>query len=373
MLFLTEMREWTHVIAHVDLDAFFASVHIKINPFLKNYPVIIGSDPQAGRGRGVVSTCSYEARKFGLHSGMPISTAYRQCPDGIYVCSGREISFANYHKESEKVMAILKDYSPVFQSAGLDEAYLDLTQEWEKYGETPEAIAKEIQTRIQEELSLPISVGVSETKSIAKIASDLHKPNGIAIIANVDIPNKLYTLPVRKIIGVGKKTEQVLTKKGLKTIGDIATTSREKIFLLLGDYGLHLQKVVHGINFRPVGYFRGERKSISSERTFRTDQNDWTVINSKVKEITSKLVNRLNKHHLLTRTVSIKIRFEGYITYTRSSSFTNYLSEESAILRKTTLLLDEFRNSPKKIRLIGVRVSNLKKQGGQTNITQFFA
>ena len=164
-------------------------------------------------------------------------------------------------------MAILKEYSPVFQSAGLDEAYLDITQEWEKYGETPEGIAKDIQTRIEEEVSLPISVGISETKSIAKIASDLNKPHGIAIVSNTDIPNMLHTLSVRKIIGVGKKTEQVLIRKGLKTIGDIALTSREKIFLLLGDYGLHLQKIVHGKNFRPVGYFRGERKSISSERT----------------------------------------------------------------------------------------------------------
>ncbi len=368
---MTVTRVWEHVIAHVDLDAFFASVHIKISPFLKSYPVIIGSDPQAGKGRGVVSTCSYEARKFGLHSGMPISTAYRLCPDGIYVCSGREVSFTNYHSESEKVMAILKHYSPIFQSAGLDEAYLDITNEWTKYGDTPEAIALDIQSRIQKELALPISVGISETKSIAKIASDLNKPNGIAIVPNEKIPEILYSLPVRKIIGVGKKTEQVLIRKGLKTIGDIALTSREKLFLLLGDYGLHLQKVVHGKNFRPVGYFRGERKSISSERTFRTDQNDWNIIDSKVREITKKLVNRLQKYHLLTRTISIKIRFEGYVTYTRSSSFTNYLNAKSVILRKTNSLLEEFRTSPKKVRLIGVRVSNLKKQGGQKELSLF--
>lgn len=364
---------WKHVIAHVDLDAFFASVHLKIHPFLENYPVIIGSDPQAGKGRGVVSTCSYEARKFGLHSGMPISTAYRQCPDGIYICSGREISFTNYHKESKKVMAILKEYSSIFQSAGLDEAYLDLTQVWEKYGDTPKAVAQDIQTRIQNELSLPISVGIAESKSIAKIGSDLNKPNGIAIVSNADIPLKLHALPVRKINGVGKKTEQVLIRKGLTTIGDISNTTREKIFLLLGDYGLHLQKVVHGENYRPVGNFRGERKSISSERTFRTDQNDWKVINTKVKEITSKLVSRLQKYHLLTKTVSIKIRFEGYVTYTRSSSFNNYLNDESAILGKTRYLLDEFRKSQKKVRLIGVRVSSLKKQGGQTVLTQFLS
>ena len=287
---------WNHVIAHVDLDAFFASVHIKHNSFLKGYPIIIGSDPKRGKGRGVISTCSYEARKFGLHSGMPISTAYRKCPDGIYVCSGREIAFQNYHEESQKVMAILKEYPTHFQSAGIDEAYLDLTETWNQYGDTPRDVAEIIQNRIEKELKLPVSIGVGETKSIAKIASDLNKPKGIAIVPNSEIPTKLYSLSVRNIIGVGKKTEQMLIKKGLTTIGDIATTSREKLFLLLGDYGLHLQKITHGLNYKPVGFFRGERKSISSERTFGTDQNDWEVIDSQVKNITKKIVANVMYH-----------------------------------------------------------------------------
>ncbi|MHA2346117.1 MAG: DNA polymerase IV [Candidatus Hodarchaeales archaeon] len=362
---------WEHVIAHVDLDAFFASVHIKHNPFLKGYPVIIGSDPKKGKGRGVVSTCSYEARKFGLHSGMPISTAYRKCKNGVYVCSRREIAFQNYHEESEKVMAILKEYCTDFQGGGIDEAYLDLTDTWIKYGDTPKKIAKIIQERIEEELALPVSIGIGNTKSIAKIASDLNKPKGIAIVPNSEIPNKLYSLPVRKIIGVGKKTEQTLIKKGLTTIGDIATSSREKIFLLFGDYGLYLQKITHGLNYKPVGYFRGERKSISSERTFGTDQNNWEVIETRVKEITEKIVARLRKHDLFTRTVSIKIRFEGYITFTRSFSFNTYLADESIILKRVFLLLEEFRSSTKKVRLIGVRVSSLKKQEGQTALTDF--
>jgi DNA polymerase IV (DinB-like DNA polymerase) len=363
---------WSHVIAHVDLDAFYASVHIKINPFLKEYPVIIGSDPQKGRGRGVVSTCSYEARKFGLHSGMPISTAYKLCPEGVYICSGRRISFTNYHEESGKVMNILKEYTSEFQGAGIDEAYLDLTGVWEEYGETPEAIARHIQQRIHTDLSLPVSIGIAETKSIAKIASDLNKPNGIAIVSNADIPSKLHPLPVRKIIGVGKKSEQSLIKKGIETIGDIATLSREKIYLLLGDYGLHLQKIVHGKNYRPVGYSRGERKSISSERTFHTDQNNWNIIDKQVQDLTSKIVDRLIEYKFLTKTIGIKIRFEGYITYTRSSSFTTHLDDKSSIQKKVSELLDEFRYSPKKVRLIGVKVASLKKQEGQTTLTQFF-
>ena len=363
---------WSHVIAHIDLDAFYASVHVKFNPFLKGYPVIIGSDPKKGKGRGVVSTCSYEARQFGLHSGMPISTAYRKCPNGIYVCSGREISFKNYHEESTQVMDILKEYSPIFQSGGIDEAYIDITDYWQIYGNSPRAIAEDIQKRIQRELSLSVSIGVAESKSIAKIASDLNKPNGIAVVSNQDIPKKLYSLPVRKIIGVGKKTEQVLIKKGIKTIQDIATMPREQIFLLLGDYGLHLQNITHGLNYRPVGFFRGERKSISSERTFGTDQNDWKIIDTQIEDIIDRLVKQLHEYSLLTRTVSIKIRFEGFITYTRSHSFQTHLADRQTIIKTTSMLLDEFRNSSKKVRLIGVRVSSLKKRGGQTYLTDYF-
>ncbi|MHA1512921.1 MAG: Y-family DNA polymerase, partial [Candidatus Hodarchaeales archaeon] len=210
---------WQHTIAHVDLDAFFASVHLKHNPFLKGYPVIIGADPKMGQGRGVVSTCSYEARKFGIHSGMPISTAYRLCPKGVYICSRREISFVNYHEESNQVMNILNEYSSIFQKAGIDEAYLDLSEIWREYGDTPKAIAEHIQSRIEKELSLHVSIGIAETKSIAKIGSDLNKPKGIAIVPNQDIPKLLHHLPVRKIVGVGKKTEERLIRNGIRTIG----------------------------------------------------------------------------------------------------------------------------------------------------------
>jgi len=147
--------------------------------------------------------------------------------------------------------------------------------------------------------------------------------------------------------------------------------TREKIYLLLGDYGLHLQQIVQGKNYRPVGFFQGERKSISSERTFGTDQNDWSIIQSKVNDITKKIVKRLQEHNLLTRTVSIKIRFEGFITYTRSYSFKVHLDDETTIYRTTLLLLKEFRQNSKKVRLIGVRVSALKKKEGQTTLDEF--
>lgn len=367
------MIEWNQVIAHVDFDSFFASVHIKHHPFLKGYPVIIGSDPRNGNGRGVVSTCTYEARAFGIRSGLPISQAFTQCPHGIFICSRNQISFKQYREESEKSKEILQKYSDKFQQAGLDEAYLDLSKNWQEYGSSPKAVAKSIQRKIMKKMSLPISIGVAETKSIAKIASDLNKPYGIAVVHNSELEEKLYHLPVRKIVGVGKKTEQHLQKKGIVTIGDIASMPREKIFLLLGKHGLHLQKIVLGKNIREVGYFRGGRKSISSERTFSEDQEEWEVVSEMVDQIITKLVERLQKSNLLTRTVSIKIRFTGYETFTRSISFQNYTSDKNFIFNKAMHLLQQFVNKKKKVRLIGVRVSSLKSQEGQLELSSFFS
>ena len=363
--------DWNQVIIHVDLDAFFAAVHIKNHPFLQGYPVIIGANPQKGKGRGVVSTCSYEARKFGLHSAMPISQAYKLCPHGVYICSGTPISFSHYHEESDKVMTILRKYSDIFQYAGVDEAYLDVSKVWENYGASPLLIAEAIQTEIQHELSLSVSLGVAETKSIAKIASDLGKPNGITIIHNSELERKLYHLPARKIIGIGKKTEKRLHRKGIITIGDVASLSREKAYLLMGDHGLHLRKVALGKNYRKVGFSFHRRKSIGSERTFGKDQNDWEYIETTIGQIVTKLCGKLEKNSLLARTVAIKIRFQGFITYTRSFSFQNFLSDEKTIFRTAIKLLEEFRTSSKKVRLIGVRVTSLKNNEGQLLLTPF--
>ncbi|MHA2305622.1 MAG: DNA polymerase IV [Candidatus Hodarchaeales archaeon] len=366
------MWESNAVILHVDLDCFFAAVHVKYNPFLEGFPVIIGSDPKLGKGRGVISTCSYEARDYGLHSAMPISKAYNLCPDGIYICSGREVSFEKYHEESEKVMSILKRYTVKFQQAGIDEAYLDVTNYWKQYGASPDILAQKIRDEVREDLSLPVSIGIAETKSIAKIASDLNKPNGISIVHNSMLEEKIFPLPMRKIVGVGKKTELYLNKLNIKTIGDIGTMSRERAYSLLGDHGLFLRKVALGKNYREVGYSEGKRKSISSERTFGIDQNDWKVVIKMVYEIITKLTNRLKEKHMLVKTVSIKIRFQGYITYTRSHSLNNYTLNKVSFFNIAMKLLEEFQHSTKKVRLVGVRLSGLKSGKGQLSLIDFF-
>lgn len=375
------MESWHHVIIHIDMDCFFAAVHIKHHPFLKDIAVIIGSDPRGGIGRGVISTCSYEARRYGLRSGMPISRAYQLCPNGIYICSRHQISFPEYMAESEKLMAILREFSSIFQYAGLDEAYLDITQSWRDFGATPYFLAKQIQTTILKELDLSVSIGVAESKSIAKIASDLDKPGGITLVPNSDIPNKLYHLPVRKIIGVGKKTETRLQKKGIHTIGDIAGLPRERAFLLLGDWGLYLKKVVLGENYKEVGNFRGRRQSMSSERTFGTDQNDWRIICEKVDQITANLTKKLRERKLLSKTITIKVRFQGFQTFTRSHSFRTHIADEHTINATALKLLQEFVTPTahssairftKPVRLVGVKVSSLKSSVGQTSLKSFF-
>lgn len=365
------MWDSTSVIAHIDLDCFFASVHIKNNPFLERFPVIIGSDPKQGKGRGVISTCSYPARNFGLHSAMPISKAFQLCPNGVYICSWKKISFPQYNEESDRVMEILQKYTDKFQKAGIDEAYLDITHKWKQYGDSPKAIAEEIQKKIKEELSLSVSIGIAETKSIAKIASDLHKPNGISVVHNSELEKKLYHLSIRKIIGVGKKTEKQLNKLGIMTIGDIGLMSRERVYTLLGDHGLYLKKIALGKNHKEVGNSRTKRKSISSERTFGTDQNDWQIVNNMIQDIVSKITKQLEKRSLLAKTISIKIRFEGYITYTRSYSYSSYLIDESTFFNQAMRLLDEFRVSTKKVRLVGVRLSGLKSRKRQLSLYSF--
>ncbi|NHJ01487.1 MAG: DNA polymerase IV [Candidatus Heimdallarchaeota archaeon] len=365
------MMNWSQVIFHIDLDSFFASVHIKYNPFLQDLPVIIGADPRNGNGRGVVSTCSYVARKYGIHSAMPISQAFRLCPEGIYVCSGKQISFPTYNEESIKVMEILESYADKFQQAGIDEAYLDVSESWNRYGSSPMALAKIIQDRIFHKLSLSVSIGISETKSIAKIASDLEKPKGITSVHNSELEEKIYHLSVRKIVGVGKKTEKSLQKLGIINIGQIASLSRIKIYSLLGDYGLYLQKVVKGLNVREVGYSSSERKSIGSERTFGKDQSNWQLIEQRVNETIHRLIENLHKKELLCRTITIKIRFEGFDTYTRSHTYRNYINNENVIRNTAMLLLQEYVHSSKKVRLIGVRFSNLKSCEKQMILTSF--
>ena len=264
------------IILHCDLDCFFAAVEIRDNPQYKDKPVIIGADPKEGLGRGVIATCNYEARKFGLHSAMPISKAYRKCSHGIYLRPNGK----KYLKVSKEVIEILENYSNEFQRVGTDEAYLELTQKAKNYEEA-ERIAKEIQKEVLEKVGITISIGIAPTKSLAKIASDENKPNGVTVVKPEEIHKFLKNMDITRIPGIGKKTKVYFYKNGIKKIGDIISTPLPIMIKLFGKHGKWIWKVANGLDNRRVKEFHEKRKSISAERTFYTDTDNFNEILSR--------------------------------------------------------------------------------------------
>jgi len=344
------------LILHCDLDCFFAAVEIRDNPELRGKPVIIGADPKEGKGRGVISTCSYEAREFGLHSGMPISQAFQRCPNGIYL----KPNFNKYNLASSQVMEIVENYSQNFQQVGSDEAYLDLSDICINFNEAKE-VAKEIQSKIRNNVGITISVGIAPTKSLAKIASDFKKPNGLTVFTPDNFKFLLKDKNITCIPGIGKKTKIKFVKKGIKTIGDIIKTPLADMITFFGKHGDWIWKVANGLDNRKVMEFHASRKSISAERTFSTDTIDFNEILSKITEINKKIYRTVIKHHITYKTISLKIRFKGFQTYTRSKTLNYYIQDEHKVLKVILDLFKEFSNNKKKVRLVGIKLSNLEK------------
>jgi DNA polymerase IV (DinB-like DNA polymerase) len=356
------------IILHCDLDCFFAAVEIRDNPQYRNKPVIVGADPRSGKGRGVVSTCSYEARKYGLHSGMPISQAYLRCPHGIYLRPNSK----KYYMASKRVMEILRSYSKDFQQMGSDEAYLDLTDMYKDYKMAKE-IALKIQNEVKQEVGLTISIGIAPTKSLAKIASDCNKPNGITIFEQHNFKEFIKDMDITRIPGIGKKTKGYFYKKGIRRIGDILNITLAKMISLVGEHGKWIWKVVNGYDNRKVKEFHEERKSISAERTFFEDTDDFNSILSKLEDINDKIHKSLIKNHITYKTVSLKIRFEGYQTYTRARTLPFHIQDKQRVIVVILDLMKEFTKNMKKVRLVGIKLSNLEKNMKirQTNLLHY--
>ncbi|MFX0038620.1 MAG: DNA polymerase IV [Promethearchaeota archaeon] len=356
------------LILHCDLDCFFAAVEIRDNPQYKDKPVIIGADPKEGQGRGVIATCNYEARKYGLHSAMPISQAYKKCPHGIYLRPNGK----KYFKVSKQVMKILESYSNEFQRVGTDEAYLELTGKAKNYREV-KIIAYEIQKEVLEKVGITISIGIAPTKSLAKIASDENKPNGVTVVEPENIYKFVKDMDITRIPGIGKKTKVYFYKKGIKKIGDIINTSLPNMIELFGKHGRWIWKVANGLDNRKVKEFHEERKSISAERTFYTDTDNFNEILSKINEINRKLHKSILKHQITYKTITLKIRFEGFKTYTRSKTLPYHIQDERNVLNIILQLFTEFSNNKKKVRLVGIKLSNLEKnqKARQTSLLNY--
>lgn len=260
------------VILHVDLDAFFPSVEVREHPELKDKPVVVGADPKDGKGRGVVSSASYEARKFGIRSALPISKAWKLCPDAVYL----RPHFDLYVNASNNIMNILKSHADRFEQGGIGEAYLDISNQVKDFDEAGE-IARKIMEEVLEKEKLTCSVGVGPNKMIAKIASDYRKPFGLTVVKPEEVKDFLYPLDVRKIPGVGPKTERSLKELKIETVGDLAAVNPEVLKRLFGVWGARLHEFANGFDDREVQEDY-ETKSVGREVTFEKDTDDENLI-----------------------------------------------------------------------------------------------
>jgi DNA polymerase-4 len=338
-------------ILHVDMDAFFAAVEQKRRPELAGKPVIVGGagDPTK---RGVVSTASYEARTYGVHSAMPLRTAYRLCPEGVFL----PVDVREYSRVSEIVKNVLRQFSPVMEDVGIDEAFLDISDS----AQASEEVGRDIKQGIREATGLTCSVGIAPNKLLAKIASDMRKPDGLTIIAESDIAARIWPLPVRKLTGVGPKTEARLKAMGVTTIGELAARPKELLIEQFGNsYGAWLSESARGIDERSL-VIHWEPKSLSRETTFEVDVADWQVLARTLVELGNDAVADLTKRGCRSKTVTIKIRFSDFETHTRAHTLDAATDSGDAIRRAAFECMKriEFR---KKVRLIGIRLSGLEK------------
>jgi DNA polymerase IV (DinB-like DNA polymerase) len=347
------MNEKKRIIFHVDMDHFFTAVEEREHPPYKGKPVIVGADPKEGKGRGVVSTCNYEARKFGVRSGMPISKAWKLCPQAIYL----PVNYELYVKVSNEIMGVLRGYSDKFEQWGIDEAFLDVTSKVKDYAEA-EALARQIKKEIYEREKLTCSIGIGPNKLVAKIASDFQKPEGLTIVREDATEKFLASLPVRKLLWVGRKTEQKLGKLGIKTIGDLARYDSTVLAETFGNMGTQIYMMAHGIDKSEVEE-RGEIKSISRQITFEEDTSDFNLIINTLDRLSEEVCNDTSRQNLYFKTVTIKVRYENFETHTHSKTLP-LITNRSQDLNKTAIeLIQDYLRLDRKVRLVGLRVSNL--------------
>ena len=342
------------------MDAFFAAIEALDDSSLKGKPVIVGGLSR----RGVVSTASYEARRFGIHSAMPVFKAREKCPHGIFL----PVKMERYKEVSKKIMGLLKDFSPLVEQVSIDEAYLDITGTENLFG-CPEDIARRIKERVGKETGLTCSIGIAPNKFMAKVASDMNKPDGLKIISDSEVDQFLSILPVGKIPGVGKRTLEELRRHSVKTVGDLKRFSKEQLLEDFGKFGLRLYNIAKGRDNESVTPDR-EIKSISSEETLQKDTGDLSKLKDLVKEHAEKVAWRLRNEELKGKTITIKIKFSDFSAFTKSQTIAE-ATDSSKILRDSAMKL--FLDSPikRKVRLIGVAVSSLEASKEEAQMSLF--
>lgn len=336
-------------IIHVDMDAFFATVEQRDNPKLKGHPVIVGGQPDS---RGVVAACSYEARQFGIHSAMPSSRAYRLCPEAVFV----KPRFEAYREASRKINNVFKIYTPLIEPLSLDEAYLDVSRCTQHKGSAT-LIAKSIKAEIKERLNLVASAGISYNKFLAKIASDMDKPDGLYVIRPEQAIDFIRALPIRKFYGVGKVTEAKMHKHNISTGADLARLSESELTTLFGKSGGYYYRIARGIDNRPVNADR-KRKSIGKEITFADDLLDAESINTHFYRLIDRVAEIMQKTKFVAKTITIKVKYYDFTQITRSISSVNTISDSNDMLLLLPGLIEKTELGARPCRLLGVSVSN---------------
>ena len=358
------MRRW---IMHVDMDAFFASIEQLDHPEYKGHPVIVGGLSS----RGVVATCSYEARKFGVHSAMPISRAKKLCPDGIYVYPRMD----RYKEVSHQIFSIMKEFTPYIEPLSIDEAFLEVSGMSTMYS-GPKALGRAIKDRVYEKTGLIISAGLAPNKFLAKLASDLDKPDGLVVIPYGCEKDILAPLPIKRIWGVGPHTEKRLKAGGFHLISHIQALPDERSLIpIVGNQARRIWELANGIDERPVETDR-KIQSIGAEETYEEDLVDGSAIELEFRYFANRLSKRLRKRNLLGHTVSIKVRYDDFITVSRQKrldtpSDHEHVFFETALLLWNKLIQDKaskqpkgltFMEPPSPIRLLGLTVSGLDEE-----------
>jgi nucleotidyltransferase/DNA polymerase involved in DNA repair len=341
------------------MDAFYAAVEQRDNPELRGKPVIVGADPQGGRGRGVVATASYEARRFGVGSAMPISQAWKACPHGVYV----RPDMAKYAEVSRQVFDILRRFTDLVEPVSIDEAFLDVTSALKAVGPggaapaaTAEALARRLKDLVAAETGLTASVGLATSKMVAKVASDMRKPDGLVVVEPGGEAAFLAPLPVRRLWGVGPKMEESLVRIGLHSIGDLADADTAALERRLGTHAGFLQDLARGIDDRAVVGESDAAKSLGQEHTYDADTADRVTLRRTVLELCDSVARRVREHQLKARTVTLKYRDERFETSTRAHTMSEATDSGDVMFAEAWRLFEKVHGA-RKVRLLGIYAS----------------
>lgn len=356
---MAEMRfplknDMSRKIIHIDMDAFFASVEERDNPELAKHPLVIARHPKDTKGRGVVTTCNYKAREYGIHSAMSAKKAYELCPQAVFVPG----NYQKYREISRQIRAIFHRYTDLIEPMSIDEAYLDVTEN--KIGsKSAIKVARCIQEDIWHELHLTCSAGVSYNKFLAKLASDYRKPHGMTVIMPGEAEAFLKPLPIEKFHGVGKKTIPKMHEMGIFTGEDLYNKSEMELIHAFGKMGYSLYRKVRGIHNSPVVTNR-ERKSIGKEHTFGESLYSMNQAISQLRLLSESVANTASKQEKQGQTVVLKLRYDDYTTITKRQTFPEFIDHKEDIFSKASLLFEDTYEEGRGIRLLGITLTNLK-------------